>query len=113
MAASWRSVQFLSDEELLAAAEAAANELEELPLDNNMFTDEEPSEDEDGDDFDYDPQDILEVDETQERAEEVFDPTDNQLVDEENNLEDEEPNPVQTKKRKGKGKNTKKKKKQK
>lgn len=36
---------FFNDEELLEAANVAAMELEELPMDNNILTDEENSED--------------------------------------------------------------------
>ncbi|KAJ8931061.1 hypothetical protein NQ314_016090 [Rhamnusium bicolor] len=45
----WRGGKFLNDEELLEAAEVAAAELEQLPLDNNLLTDEENSEDDEPD----------------------------------------------------------------
>ncbi|KAF5297290.1 hypothetical protein FQA39_LY12129 [Lamprigera yunnana] len=44
---NWRYNKILNDEDLLAVAEVAAFELENLPLDNDI-TDEEASEDEEG-----------------------------------------------------------------
>ena len=43
---SWRKAKFLNDEELLAAAEEAVLELEQLPLDNAFQTDEDDSDEE-------------------------------------------------------------------
>ena len=61
----WRYKDILTDEELLAAAEQAVLELENLPLDNSAVTDEEDSEDEAGEDFERSAEMSLTVDDAE------------------------------------------------
>ncbi|KAJ8968122.1 hypothetical protein NQ317_002985 [Molorchus minor] len=51
MFGNWKFREPLNDKELLAAAEQAAIELENIPLDNNVIIDEEESEDEIGEGY--------------------------------------------------------------
>ncbi|CAH1109433.1 unnamed protein product [Psylliodes chrysocephalus] len=69
----WRFRKNLNDEDLPASAEAAAFEIENLPLDSDIITDEEDSENEEGGIFEVEKTSMCLVDDVEEAVEEKLD----------------------------------------